>query len=108
MTIPKWNEAELAEAIAGGVTLLIDLQADWCVQCGPQERVLERIAPEYEGRVWLASIDVGLHPSIVDEYEISGLPAMLLFREGVHAETLCGFQRALPLRLALNKLLEPA
>lgn len=105
MPIAMWNEQDLSKAISSGQTLLVDLQADWCVQCGPQEQVLERVAPDYDGDVLIASVDVGEHPAIVDEYGISGLPALLLFKDGTHRETLCGFQRAPLLHIALKKLL---
>lgn len=106
MNIKKWNEQELEEAVAGKRPLLVDLQADWCMQCGPQEKVLERVAPTFDGQIIFASVDVGQFPAVSAQYDVVGLPAMLLFKHGQHQETLRGFKRAPVIRQALKKLLD--
>jgi thioredoxin 1 len=105
MALEKWNDEELAIAIDQGRTLLVDLRADWCPQCGPQEGVLERIAPEFEGQVTFGSVDVGLYPTILDTYGVKGLPTLLLFNNGEYKETINGFKRAPVIRLALKSLM---
>jgi thioredoxin 1 len=105
MGLERWNDAELAGAIDQGRALLVDLRADWCPQCGPQEGVLERVAPEFEGLVTFGSVDVGLHPSVLDTYGVRGLPALLLFNNGQLKETINGFKRAPVIRLALKNLM---
>jgi len=88
--------------------LLVDFRADWCLQCGPQETVLQRICGEYENRVHFASLDVGLYPEVCERYEVIGLPALLLFKNGRLQERLAGFKTAPLVRLALNKLINQA
>ena len=105
MTLPRLTPAEMGGLVRTGLPVLIDLRADWCNQCGPQEQVLGRLAPEYEGRVSIGSVDVGVHPTIADEYEVKGLPAFLLFTNGTLTRTLSGFRRAPELRIALAELM---
>lgn len=105
MALERWNDEELAKAIDQGNALLVDLRADWCPQCGPQEGVLERVAPEFEGQVTFGSVDVGLYPAVLDKYGVKGLPALLLFNNGEFKEPLCGFKRAPVIRLALKSLI---
>jgi thioredoxin-like negative regulator of GroEL len=100
----RWNATELKTAIASGTPLLVDLRADWCPQCGPQEQVLDRLAPEFQGQVLMASLDIGEHPEVADNYGVLGLPALLLFQGGELREILSGFKRAPLVRLALSRL----
>lgn len=105
MTIPAWTTEELDKAIASGEPVLVDLRAEWCSQCGPQEQVLERVVPEFEGTVRFGSVDVGAHRAIVDRYDVRGLPTLLVFSGGEHRDTLNGFKRAPLIRQALIRLL---
>ncbi len=105
MALERWNDEELASAIERGSPLLVDLRADWCPQCGPQEGVIERVAPEFEGQVTFGSVDVGIHAAVLDTYEVKGLPTLLLFNNGAHQATINGFKRAPVIRLALKNLI---
>lgn len=105
---PRWTPQQVQAAAAAGDALLVDLRADWCVQCGPQERVLERLEPEFADRVAIVSVDVGEHPATIEEHGISGLPAFLLYAGGELRSTIRGFRRAPELRQALRDLLAQA
>ena len=105
MALERWNDEELAKAIERGSALLVDLRADWCPQCGPQEGVLERIAPEFVGQVTFGSVDVGLYTAVLDTYGVKGLPTLLLFNNGKHKVTINGFKRAPVIKLALKNLM---
>ena len=106
MALERWSDEKLTEAIEAGSPLLIDLRADWCPQCGPQEGVLERIEPDFAEQVTFGSIDVEQYPTILETYGLRGLPALLLFNNGEHQETLSGFKRAPVVRQALKKLVD--
>ena len=105
MALERWNDEELASAIKRGSALLVDLRADWCPQCGPQEGVLERIAPEFAGLVTFGSVDVGVYTAVLDMYQVKGLPTLLLFKDGEFKQMINGFKRAPVIRLALKNLL---
>lgn len=105
MPMPRWSTAEMEQTVAGGGTVLVDLRADWCPQCGPQERVLERLQPAFEERVTFGSVDVEANAAVVERYRVQGLPTMLVFRSGELATTLSGFRRAPEVRQALENLL---
>jgi len=108
MTLTSWSAAQMHEAIDSGDLVLVDLRADWCSQCGPQERVLERLLPVFGEQVRFGSVDVGEHTAVVDEYGVKGLPTLLVFRGGQHQTTLNGFKRAPEVRQALERVLQDA
>jgi thioredoxin 1 len=45
--------------------------------------MLEEIALSYRGCLSVVKLDVGLHPKTAARYRVRGLPAMLLFSQGV-------------------------
>jgi thioredoxin-like negative regulator of GroEL len=100
---PVVSPGDVSEAVERGLTVLVDLQAEWCRQCEPQERVLRRVAVHYPDVVFVA-IDLADHPEMADDYGIRSLPAMLLFRSGELRDTFVGFTRAPLVRRALDRL----
>lgn len=101
----RWTPEELRQQVKDSRIVMVDLRADWCVQCEPQERALERLLPEYEGEVAIASIDVGEHPRVASDYGISSLPAFLFFCSGNYHHSVTGFKRAPQLRHELTALI---
>jgi len=106
MSLPRWSADEMEQAIATGDAVLVDLRADWCPQCGPQERVLERVLPTFDERVRFGSVDVEVNTTVVDDYHVKGLPTLLVFRDRRHHSTLAGFKRAPEVRQALEAVLQ--
>lgn len=104
MSLPVVADHELGSLIERGGRVLVDFRADWCVQCGPQENVLERVAPAYEA-VSFVAVDVGANPEVAERYEVMGLPALLLFAGGELATRLVGFSKAPVVRDALDRLM---
>ncbi|MGH8875122.1 MAG: thioredoxin family protein [Acidimicrobiia bacterium] len=105
MAIPAWTVEDLDRAVRSGARLLVDLRADWCPQCGPQEGVVERVMPAFEG-VAAGSIDVGRYPEVAERHEVVSLPTLLLFRNSRLAECLTGFNPAPLVRAALQRLVD--
>ncbi len=105
MSLIRWSSEDLDQAVTTQKPVFVDLRADWCPQCGPQEQIVERIAPSYQDKMIFGSIDVGQHAEITDRYGIKGLPAFLLFKDGKHQETLAGFKSAPLLRSLLDRFL---
>lgn len=105
MSATRWSPAEVQALVDSQKPVLVDLRADWCPQCGPQEQVVERLSDEYADRVHIGSLDVGIHTEYADEFSVQGLPAFLLFNQGVHQDTINGYQRAPQLRAAIRTLL---
>ena len=108
MGVPRWSPHEVQALVAQGGAVLVDLRADWCSRCGPQEAVLGRLLPEYAGRVSIGTVDVSAHPSLADDHGIKSLPAFLFFAGGNHRLTVNGYRRAPELREILSRLLASA
>ena len=72
-----------SDVIESGVPVLVDFWAEWCSPCKMIGPILEELAPEYEGRVNIAKIDVDANPKTPQQYGIRSIPTLILFKNGV-------------------------
>lgn len=85
------------------VPVLVDFWASWCMPCGVLGPVLEKLAEEYGGRFVLAKVDVNKAPESSRKYEIMGIPAVKLFRNGKVVDEFVGVKPAQIIRPWLDK-----
>lgn len=69
---------------------IVDFYADWCGPCKKLSPVLSKLANEFEGKVGFFKVDVDKHAALAGKYEIRGIPAVLLFKDGKLLETSVG------------------
>lgn len=63
--------------------VLVDFWAEWCAPCKAMAPLLEEAAQTHRGKVTIVKLDVGLYPNTAARYRVRGLPALLLFSQGV-------------------------
>lgn len=60
----------------------VDFWAEWCMPCKMLGPVLEKLAEEYKGKFVLAKADVEQTGAKAQEYGVSSIPNVKLFRDG--------------------------
>lgn len=56
---------------------IIDFHADWCVYCKKLEPVLEELAKEYDGKIYIYKVDTEKEREIAAAFGIQALPTLL-------------------------------
>ncbi|MDO5621023.1 MAG: thioredoxin domain-containing protein [Paracoccus sp. (in: a-proteobacteria)] len=74
--------------------LLVDFWAPWCGPCRAMAPEFEKAASLLKGRVRLAKIDTQSHPDSTVRFNIRGIPAFILFRDGRERARLAGARPA--------------
>lgn len=71
--------------------VLIEFTADWCPPCKALAPIIEEIAIKYEGKLRVGMVDSDNNTNIVQQYDIMGLPTMIVFVGGVPVERIVGY-----------------
>ena len=83
--------------------MLVDFYADWCMPCRMLAPQIEELAKEYAGRATVGKLDVDKNPQSASSFSVSGIPTLILFKDGEVAERLVGLQTGEALKAVLDK-----
>lgn len=78
------------EEILKADTVLVDFWAEWCGPCQAVSPVLEKISEERG--IKLAKIDIDEQSELADKFGIMSIPTIMLFENGVPANSVIGAQ----------------
>lgn len=70
------------DLIAGDQPILVDFYATWCGPCKMMQPILEDVASKLGEKVKIIKVDVDKNPSAADNYQVKGVPTIILFRNG--------------------------
>lgn len=85
--------------------VLVDFYADWCGPCKMVSPAIARLAAEGKGRFLTVKVDTDRKQDLARQYEITGIPTIMLFHKGEVLMRLSGAYPYEALRSEIEKAL---
>ena len=91
--IPEVNQDVFEEEVlSASGPVLVDFSAVWCGPCKMLDPIVEQLAKEWGEKVKVVKLDVDNNPEIAMQYQVMGVPTLMLFVDGESRERLTGYQ----------------
>lgn len=71
--------------------ILLDFGAAWCGPCKLIEPVLLKLETSWQGKVAFGKVDVDESPDLAMQYQVMGVPTVILFQRGQAVERASGY-----------------
>jgi thioredoxin 1 len=71
-----------SEIIKSNKPVLVDFYADWCGPCRAMKPILEEVKKKLGNNCTIIKVDVDKSPAAAQAYQVSGIPTLIIFKEG--------------------------
>jgi thioredoxin 1 len=92
---------EFNAAVTEHDVVLVDFYADWCGPCQMLEPTVKSLAAETAATV--LKVDIDQHQSLAQQYQVRGVPTLLLFNDAETVEQIVGVRDESTLRSLIQQ-----
>jgi thioredoxin 2 len=89
------------EVLQSPLPVLVDVWAPWCGPCRMIAPLVEEVAQEFAGRLKVAKLNSDENRHIPSQYQIQGIPTLLLLKNGELVDRVVG---AVPKQQLVSKI----
>ncbi len=86
------------------IPVLVDFWAPWCGPCRMLAPVVEEMEKAFTGKMKFVKINTEEYQQNASNYDITGIPCLIVFKAGKEYTRLVGFRPADAMKTELSKL----
>jgi len=94
------------EVLKSDIPVLVDICADWCLQCRVVDPVIDDLAEAYAKKFKIAKMNYNDNKTTAEKYNIKWIPTLLIFVNGQEVERLEEVDPEDDLKAVLDKYLK--
>jgi thioredoxin 1 len=91
------------QVLGSPIPVLVDFWSPACGPCRMLDPIIKELAVEKEGCFRFVKINAWDEPELATTYRVSGLPTMLIFKDGEIVRSMVGYHDKAQLRKALQE-----
>lgn len=96
-----------SDVLRSSQPVLVDFWAPWCGPCKMIAPIVDKVAGSYAGRLKVAKLNTDDEPSLAAQYDVSGIPCLILFKSGEPVDRIVGYVPEKHLIAMVEKHLTP-
>jgi thioredoxin 1 len=99
------SETFRKEVVESKIPVVVDFFASWCGPCNMLAPVFEKVSGDYKGKLKFAKVSTEQYPEIAEQYNVMGIPCLIIFSKGKEADRIVGFNPEAALKQKLDAVL---
>ena len=90
MALQHLTENTFDDAVKSASLAMVDFWATWCGPCKLMSPIVEKLAALYDGKAVIGKVETDSEMELAQKYEISAIPTLIFFKNGVEFERKVG------------------
>jgi thioredoxin 1 len=78
------------EVLSNAKPVLVDFWAEWCGPCRMVSPIVDELGADYADKLDVVKVNVDEEPGLAQQYGITGIPTLIVFKGGEIAKTMVG------------------
>jgi len=79
-----------SEILESDKLAIVDFGAEWCEPCKKIHPMMQELAMDYNNKVKMGYVDVGVSPGVAQQYAVMSVPRLVFFKGGRPVDTIIG------------------